>query len=284
MELAIVAIIIAAVVLLLQVVSLALTAGMRKSINNLKDARPSPITQTERFEKRNADFRRHEKRPNQDQRHQAPTATPAAAVSIDPVEKSLRDINMRLKHAERDQEFARRKMQENFSRGDHPRNRDDRNLRGNRDRNRDNNRNLRRDNLQERNRYNAPQQQPAPSAVSPQPSDEPVFEKGESVPLPEFQAPVQQTDMERKPVAAAPSGPDLVPSDYSSDENLEHGRKTIVKRRMLKDELPEGSPAGVAEAPVSEAEHAPAPPPPPAENPGINSGTTPETEIRFGRR
>jgi hypothetical protein len=244
MELAFIAIIIAAIVLLLQIVSLAQIAGIRKSMRIQRDSRPPQIQHGDRFDKRNQDFRRHERRPFPDQQQRPPQA---AATQIDPVEKSLRDLNLRLKSAEREQESARRKIQENFPRGDHNRGRDDRNRdgrdrdgrdrdgrdrdgrdrdgrdhRGNRDRN------LRRDSWQDRNRSGGFPQQP-PQAVPQQPN-EPLVEKKETdLPPTEIKTPVQQT--------GPATGQDLGASDFGSGENLEHGRKIIVKRRMLKDDV-----------------------------------------------
>ncbi|MBN2188029.1 MAG: hypothetical protein JW699_01140 [Chitinispirillaceae bacterium] len=231
MELALTAIIIAAVVLLLQIVSLAQIAGIRKSMRpQQQDSRPQQIPHGDRFDKRNQDFRRHERRPFQEQRPQQP----AAATQIDPVEKSLRDLNLRLKSAEREQESARRKIQDNFSRGDNPRGRDDRDRnRGSRDRDRNYQRNPRRDNWQDRNRSGGFQQQPPQAA--PQHRNEPFVEKqGLNLPVPEIQPPVQQTaGLSTGPAA----GQNLGAGDFGSDDNLEHGRKIIVKRRMLKDDV-----------------------------------------------
>jgi hypothetical protein len=289
MELALMAITISIVVLVVQVVSLVLITGMRKSLKNLKEVRPLPsAVPSDRFEKRNPDFRRHEKRPYQDQRPQQP----AAVTPIDPVEKSLRDINLRLKSAERDQEFARRKIQENFSRGDRPRDRDDRdrddrNRRGNRDR--DHHRNHRRDNWQDRNRSGAPQSQqqelqPAVSTPSAQPYGEPAVEKKAFTPFtPSTPAPELQATVQAVPETGQNQG--LEAADFASDENLQHGRKIIVKRRTLNDEPAEASPGSVTDAP------APSPAPPPAENleeetriSATTTDTPPEGEIRFGRR
>lgn len=214
------------VVLLLQVIALVQIAGMRKALQEIKETKTAPAVapaapapSPERFERKGGDFRRHEKRPyqqdqrprpQQQQQSQAPApaaATPVAAV--DPVETSLRDINLRLKNAERDQEFARKKIHENLGdrdqqyrshdrndrdrsdrdRGDRSdrggdRNRDggdreggrDRN-RGSRDGNRDRNRGPRRDNWQPQGNR-SPSQQPALSAASPVQGDEqPTFEK-----------------------------------------------------------------------------------------------------------
>jgi hypothetical protein len=295
MELAFIAIIIAAIVLVLQIVSLAQIAGIRKSLQAPKDVRPAPPQQGDRFEKRPPDFRRqdrHDRRPYPDQRPQqqaAPASTP-----IDPVEKSLRDINLRLKSAEREQESARRKIQDNFSGGDQPRNRDDRDRnRGNRDRNYQ--RNPRRDNWQDRNRSGGiQQQQPAPSGLPQQQRTEPFVEKKETVvPAPESPAPVQQS----LPAAVQNTGDAGVSagvSDFSADQNSQHGRNFIVKRRMLKDELPKETGAestSVEDAPIRapQASAAPAAPLSPAvhteEETRIGGpDTPPDGEIRFGRR
>jgi len=293
MNLAFIAIILAAAVLLLQIVSMAQIAGIRKSLRTPREERPAaPQQHGDRFEKRNPDFRRHERhdrRPFPDQRPQQPTP---AATPIDPVEKSLRDINLRLKSAEREQESARRKIQDNFSNGDQPRNRDDRDrTRGNRDR--DFHRNPRRDNWQDRNRSGGfQQQQPAPAGLPQQQENKPFVEKNETgVPAPETPAPVQQS----LPAAVQNTG-DAGVSDFNADQNLQHGRKIIVKRRMLKDELPEETSAestSVEEAPARapQASAAQVTPLFPAvhmhteEETRIGSpDTPPDGEIRFGRR
>ena len=275
-------IILAAAVLLLQIVSMAQIAGIRKSLRTPREERPAaPQQPGDRFEKRPSDFRRnerhdrHDRRPFPDQRPQQPAP---AATPIDPVEKSLRDINLRLKSAEREQESARRKIQDNFSRGDQPRNRDDRDRgRGNRDR--DYQRNPRRDNWQDRNRSGGFQQQQQPAPAAPQqPRSEPVVEqKAANLPAPESMAPVKQVvpqDLQ-----------ETIVSDFSADQNLEHGRKIIVKRRMLKDELPEetsGEATSVEETPLRAA----APIVLKEEETKIGPGPNKDSngEIRFGRR
>jgi hypothetical protein len=292
MELALTAIIIAAVVLLLQIVSLAQIAGIRRSMRMQRDSRPQQIQQSgDRFDKRSQDFRRHERRPFQEQRPQQPAA---AATHIDPVEKSLRDLNLRLKSAEREQESARRKIQENFPRGDHFRGRDDRGRGGNRDRDR----NSRRDNWQDRNRSGGfQQQQPAPAAPQ-QPRSEPVIEqKAVNIPAPESTVPVRQ--------AVPQDAQETIISDFSPDQNLQHGRKIIVKRRVLKEDVEaetsaestsvEEAPSRAPQAPAASAEQTTPPSSPAISFPtehreeetkvgDAGPATNPDGGITFGRR
>lgn len=284
-----------AVVLLLLVIALGQIAEIRKTVRDIKETKPAPvpapapapsIDRNNRFERKSGDFRRNEKRPYQDRppRSQqqsaapvAPASTPpvvAATPAADPVETSLRDINLRLKNAERDQESARKKIQENLGDRDHrgnDRGDRDRNDRGNdrnrdreggdrdrnrgrdgsrdggRDGNRDRNRGPRRDNWQDRNRPSS--QQPSAPAVAQNTGDnQPAFERKEfpAAPAP-MVVPVEQT---MPPMSVAPQESfspapvvvDQAPADYnSSDEGFEHGRKAIVKRRPLREEGNEGS-------------------------------------------
>jgi hypothetical protein len=285
MELSIIAIIAAAVVLLLQIVSLAQIAGIRKLIRlQQRDSRPMPPQQTDRFDKRGQDFRRHERRPFPDQR---PQPQQAPITQIDPVEKSLRDINLKLKSAEREQESARRRIQENFPRGDHPRGRDDRDQRGGRDR--DHRRPPRRDGWQDRNRSGGFQQQsPQPQAGQQPPRNE-LFPEKKVVEIPP--ADISMPVMPAQQFAAdAPQGAGV--SDFGSGENLQHGRKIIVKRRMLDDEVEaETTSAGNPPAPAPQASADLAAPSFPAVHTeeetriaGPGPDVNPDGGIKFGRR
>jgi hypothetical protein len=302
-----------AVVLLLQVIGLVQIAGMQKALRELKEIKASPVVpappRNDRFERKGGDFRRNEKRPYQDQRpprpssqNRAPVApAPAAApvVAADPVETSLRDINLRLKNAERDQDFARKKIQENLSgdRDQHQRGHDrsdrDRNDRGdreggrdrnrgrdgNRDGNRDRNRSPRRDWQPQGNRPSS--QQSAPAALSANSGDEqPTFERQPFVATPSVNAPSPATtpvEQNAPAIMAAPAAAffspapqqaaDQAPVDFSGPEDMEHGRKVLVKRRPLREEEGDGSENRTA---ANEETSANAP------------GS--ETEIQFGRR
>jgi hypothetical protein len=304
MDRASLAVIIVGVVLVLQIVSLVLIAGMRKAVRALKEVRVAPAAPAERFERKNNDFRRQEKRPFPDQRprHQpqaqpAPQAAPAPAIAVDPVEKSLRDINMRLKNAERDQEFARKKIQENFNRGDQPRNRDGggdrgdhRGGRGGRDRHRGGGRDHRRDNWQDRNREPQSQQSFAETAA-PSSNEQPTFEKREYVPgtQPEMHVAPQYEPQRPAPImepvaVSASTGPDIVPTDFGSNENIEHGRKVMINRRPLKNETPEST-GGAPEAQASSPEVGGAVSTPiNADATSTGSSEESTAEITFGRR
>jgi hypothetical protein len=255
--------IITALVLVLQIITLVLIARTRKSTTGLKTA-PQPIPPAidrDRPRGRDNDFRRHDRRPFHDQKQRpqpqpqpqqpSPAPTAPAAPADEGIEKSLRDINLRLKNAERDQESARRKLQENLPR-EPQRNRDDRNRddhdrnrqRGGRDRSDRNdrygNRDRGRGNWQDRQDQRrdrpdrpmpfVPQSPTAPAAAAAAPLEEPVFEtKNPMVLEPATTAPVQEA-----PLAANDQG--QTPADYDSEEGLQHGRKIIVKRRPLSTE------------------------------------------------
>lgn len=293
-----IAVIISAVVLLLQIISLKRISGMRKSISELPESRAAQPTPArgDQLEKRDGDFRRHERRPFHEQRPRQPQTQPEAPSSpsappADQVEKSLRDINLRLKNAERDQESARRRVQENFPRGgggggEHrQRNRDDRDHRGNRDRDRNRdfgNKNQRFDNWRDRNKP-APSQSQQQSQVAPVPQTNaaPPFEQKEPVAPPEVQTTRQPAfDQQFTPETTAAGGPDLAPSDFSAND-LEHGRKIIIKRRPLRDDAPErngDSEQKTPDAPAAvgavNAE----------EETSIETTEKAETDIQFGRR
>ncbi len=156
------AIIVSAVVL--QIISLAKIAGLKKILVSLSEIRTHAHIPHEHHDRKPGEFRRSEKRnfPEQRLRQEKPPAEAGIVLpAADPVEKSLRDINMKLKHAERDQESARKRMHDPLSRGDHHRGgRNDRDRRGNRDRDRDGQRGgNRRDNWQDRNRSGEPERQ-----------------------------------------------------------------------------------------------------------------------------
>jgi hypothetical protein len=288
MELSIIAIIAAAAVLLLQIVSLVQMAGIRKLIRLQRDVRPMPPQQhSDRFDKRGQDFRRHERRPFPDQRPQPQPQQPAVT-QIDPVEKSLRDINLRLKSAEREQESARRRIQENFPRGDHSRGRDDRDQRGGRDR--DHRRNNRRDGWQDRNRSGGFQQQSLqPQAGQQQPRNE-LFPEKKTIEIPPagIPMPAPQTD------TVAPQ--DAGVSDSGSGETFQHGRKIIVNRRPLNDDVSAETRAGSTSAentpahePQASADQAaPSFPAVHAEEEtriaGPGPDVNPDAPIKFGRR
>ena len=233
----------------------------------------------ERFRERNGNRQNRPPRGEQEFKPRTPQApsTPAAAQggAVDNVEKSLRDINLKLKNAERDQEVARRKFQDNTeidgANREQPRrrhSRDSRDGRDNRGGGRDENRDSRRGGGdRDRNRSNFRTRQDRPFQEE-SPAESPEAE------MPETSYPV---DAETGPISAPPvaaaAAPELGASDFDSD-NTEHGRKFNVRRRMLKEDVPgDTSPSG--EEPSSASASAESSPEAPAGD---------DAEISFGRR
>lgn len=284
MELA--AIITTIIVVILQIITIALVVGTRKIVRDQAGKINSNFSNDRAGDRKDRDFRMQNKRPVQDQKRPS-SQQPANTGSVDTVEKSLRDINLKLKNAERDQEFARRKVQENFSKDSNRRNGNDRNNRGGRD-NRDhrhghdrNNRDRRGGgNWQERNKT----REPLNFAAAPQNEEALNIENQNSILASEQTLNHEPIAQVQTPAVVVDNTPDLVPSDFSSDENLQHGRKILVKRRMLKEDENQlsvenneinstdfSSANPVSETPNSE------------ESSEVNEKTS-EGEIKFGRR
>jgi hypothetical protein len=276
MNLAICAIIVSATVLLMQIISLAKIAGLKKIIAGLSEIRMPANVSRERYERKSGDFKRPEKRnfPEQRVRQEKPPAEGGFALAAaDPVEKSLRDINMKLKHAERDQESARKRMQDPLSRGDHHRGggRNDRDRRGHRDR--DSQRGNRRDNWQDRNRTGEPQRQreegnEADEARLPH---EPI---AATIPPRDLASPARESGV--APVTA-------VSEDFASD-SLQHGRKFVVNRRQLMEDAPHVG-EGISQAkPMEGGSVSVATMPGAAPQAGGQGEIASEAEIHFGRK
>jgi hypothetical protein len=261
----------AVAVAVLQIITISVVVSTKKKIEELSNQK-SNSSHNDR-ERRDRDFRSQQntRRPVMDSRSKAqtqPATTPSA--SVDQVEKSLRDINLKLKNAERDQENARKKMQTNFSKdsnGNNPRRRDNRDhhSRGGRDNSRNNHRGN--NHWQERNRQDNTGSQEIASDLENVNVDATIpFEAQPTVQQPESAVVSQST----------PAG--LEPSDFGSSDILQHGRKASVKRRLLKEE------DSIIENNSSE-NAVPAEQPFSTENePGNSSSEPNETEIKFGRR
>lgn len=161
-----------------------------------------------------------------------------SAAAIDPMEKSLRDINLRLKNAEREQENARRKIQDGTGniggsrdggsrdgfRDGRPQQRRDGGNRGERgERGERGDRSGRRDFNRDQRRDGRPERQDR--------GDE-SESAGEERPRPSFQ------------VTDQPVAPEIFANEAGAAEELQHGRKFTAKRRQLPensgmDETPE---------------------------------------------
>ncbi len=291
MELA--AIITTIIVVILQIITIALVVGTRKIVRDQAGKNNSNFSNDRAGDRKDRDFRMQNKRPVQDQKKPS-SQQPTNTGSVDTVEKSLRDINLKLKNAERDQEFARRKVQENFSKDPNRRNGNDRNSRGGRD-NRDtrDNRDHRhshdrntRDrrsggNWQERNKT----REPLNFGATPQNEEALNIENQNSILAPEQTLNHEPIAQVQTPAVVVDNTPDLVPSDFSSDENLQHGRKILVKRRMLKEDENQSSDENndinsadfSSSNPVSETTNS-------EESSEVNNESASEGEIKFGRR
>lgn len=204
-------------VIVLQLIVLANQQKTSKNIAELIKQNTRPA-QSGRSRDRNSSGSRHHRKNFQEPRSKSSSiqSSPSSG-SDDNVEKSLRDINLRLKNAERDQEAARRKIKENIGK-DHSKRR---HSRGKRDDNRGANR---RDRYNRNNRRNRNNRESLSESNFPQ--DEHSVKENVSSMIPDRNEPSNQQ---------AVSLPDLNPTDFDSD-TTQHGRKFTVKRRVLKEE------------------------------------------------
>lgn len=252
----------------------------------------------DRFHDRNNNGNRQSRPPRTEQESRPrPPQSPAEPVAapegvVDNMEKSLRDINLKLKNAERDQEVARRKFQDNGvegagrdqSRRRNPQENRDGNRggrdgsrgsrdggrggrdenRGGRDENRDhrrgggdrdrNNRNNWRDRNQDR------------------PFQEERQAEASDTDIPATSLPMEaDIGAITAPIAAA-TAPEMNASDFDSD-NTEHGRKIMVKRRMINDDQPGENASSDSSTAASDAS---------SEN--ISEKPSSDAGISFGRR
>jgi hypothetical protein len=163
---------------------------------------------------------------------------PAPAQNPDQMERSLRDINLRLKNAERDQEKERRRIKDTIGNGPQQK-------RGDFSRPRDRNEGFRRN---ERPRQDFQQRQASEPQkpivreempIKPAPvSAAPVDEQKEIKPIVSVipannPSPIAPVELKAKP---SDSAFEIEPIEIENSENLQHGRKFAVKRRVLKAE------------------------------------------------
>jgi len=234
------------VIIILQLISIVLIVKNKKS-TVIPQAAPAPApqpVQDQRDFRKKRDDNRFNRRPAQEQRPKPPV--PAQPQAVDYVEKSLRDINLRLKNAERDQENARKKLKDDNQspasvnqgnprrpdnnqnrqargRDDDFRRRDRGNSRPNNYRNNQNNPNQQTNRSFEQEK--APIEQAKPfEAVIETPVipviATPVFEVPIAQPVVQVQAPVVEKD----------------PVVVQENAEVSHGRKVLVRRRILTPE------------------------------------------------
>ncbi len=233
-----------AIIIGLQIVSIVLIVSKRKAASTPEQAPGIPLNNDNRDFKKRRDENRFNRRPANDQlprQFSAPEPQP-----VDQVEKSLRDINLKLKNAERDQENARRKIKDvapapQNPQGQNPQRRfDQNNNRPNRGRDDD----FRR---RDRDRHNRPQGGQFRDRNRNQDQDRPQSGQQESV----INSPAVPVESARPFPAPAPevanprseailsSQPEINKEQSSSvpeSAGVFHGRKVQVRRRILTGE------------------------------------------------
>lgn len=215
--------------IILQIILIILVLDTKKKTNSDPKEKPLAPDIREARKPREQENRFAGRRPPLDQRPK-PSPVIAPVQNTDPVERSLRDINLRLKNAERDQEKERRRIKDTIAPPQHKRN--------DFSKPRERNEGFRRN---DRPRQDFSQQRPSPVR-----EERPVIEAKEIKPQPlsPVEPPILQTAIH--PVPPQPPVVSIVkPADQAFEmevtnsldsESLQHGRKIMVKRRVLKDE------------------------------------------------
>ena len=229
MDLAPIVITASAIIIILQIVSIILIVTNKKKAVAKPDSGVNPVNNDNRDFRKRHDENRFSKKPVFEQRPKP--FTPPQAPAVDHVEKSLRDINLKLKNAERDQENARRKIRDviqNPQNQDSQRRIDQNSGRPNRGREDDFRRRDRhgrhhgghfRDRDQNRGQENS------------RPQGEPVSGQGtapgvaaDAIRPPQNPAAILPS-IEKEPIAVVPENTEIL-----------HGRKVLVRRRILTEE------------------------------------------------
>ena len=211
-------------VVILQFVIMANQKKNAKKIDELMSYRRNAgHSDRDRSRDRNNGNQRQPRRKRQDHRSKQSNASSGNSNDAkENVEKSLRDINLKLKSVERDQDAARRQIQENSFGKDSPKRRSN-NSRGNRNDRRDNRRDRgssRNNNWRDRKGNDSSKTKTEKSEAS-----APIFEEKPQI----------MVDDAAPQTNASQSLPDLKPVDFDK-ESTEHGRKFAVKRRVLKED------------------------------------------------
>ncbi|MCL2220232.1 MAG: hypothetical protein FWC23_08990 [Chitinispirillia bacterium] len=206
--------------------------------------------------------------------------------AIDPMEKSLRDINLRLKNAEREQESARKKIQDggvgNGTRDDRGPRDGSRDVRPPRPSGPGGNRGDRNDRNGGRRDFNRDQRRDGRPDIRP---DRPPRDDNGGMHRPEFIPGQQREDVHQRPPfqhseqpASSPDAP--AGNDIGGSEEMQHGRRFTAKRRQLPENGGDGAPESDAPpqahtAPVDNIPDAPVH----TEQPQQDEGA----DIQFGR-
>lgn len=265
------------IIFVLQLITIISVMRIKNAISSHShDSKPNEPMAEKEF--RRDRFQKENRKPQFTEGHQKP----AQQGPVTSVDKSLRDINLRLKNAERDQEKVRQRIGGNQEQGNRDpgrrRDRDNRDNRDNRDRdrgrgdnrdNRDRDRNRRRGPDMNRNPRNAPSdyQRPRPQQPVQQPVQQP------SAPLPVAEEIVSLDVLQKNPAPVTDLNVAAV-----KDDAFGRGNKIIVKRRNLNGTNGNGDGAP-EQQPPSLNETIPAETATPASQPQNT-----DQEISFGRR
>lgn len=220
-----------AITLVLQIVSIALIVDTRKKLKNEPELERPAAPEVSEVKKQREAENRFARKPQQEQRNRP---APAQPQNVDQVERSLRDINLRLKNAERDQEKERKRIKDTIAPsgpGQGPRKFDQQKPRERDEGFRRNDR-QRHDFHQNRN----------PDAPRQQRDDRNIPRNSFEVKEPAAPAP-QPPVVAAKPIPPAPIAAavqvspepvfETTAASMEQKENLQHGRKVMVKRRIL---------------------------------------------------
>jgi len=262
-------------VVVLQIITIFIVRGNKKHKRNNYEFKHSR-SHGDKNDRKEGDFRRggsssnkknqHENKGSRPQ-HAAASAQQSSQVTIDPVEKSLRDINLKLKNAEREQESARKKINDYNGKEGRPQ-RQERSGNGgaNRKNSRDRSFNRgeqRRDNWQEKQNRTDSAEQPVEAASAPEFQNENLH--------PAVMQPAVETAVSVSESAAQTVHADTAVSSENSEGDFEHGRKFVAKRRHLQEngsaETESAANENSAEAPAAEQ---------------VSEDTA--AEMKFGRR
>lgn len=254
-------IIASAIIIILQIVSIILILTGRKAAAKPAPAAVSPANNDTRDLGKRRDDNRFNKRPMMDQR-QKPFVRPEPQ-PVDHIETSLRDINLKLKNAERDQENARKNMRDVVAPPQNSQRRPD-NSRPNRGRDddfrrRDRNNRPQGGQFRDRNRGPEADRSRGPEADRPR-SDQPMpYAANPPASAPAPAAPVSpvREPMQNPPPSIAVSQPVVQKEPLAIvPENTEvlHGRKVLVRRRILtpEEQAAAGAPQTANQAPASQ--------------------------------
>jgi hypothetical protein len=224
------------ITIVLQIILIFLVLGLKKNRENEPLQEKPEVPGQSDFRKQREAENRFTRKPPQEHKPKPAPAQGAHGQNIDQLESSLRDINLRLKNADKDQEKERRRIKETISsspprRFDNqkPRERDDRFRRNDRSRQDfQNNRSAdasrsgpRDEKFSSRNHFEARERRPSSNFQNPAPA----APAAPVMPIPEVVTPIAEKPAETVFETTMPL--------LETRENLQHGRKFPVKRRAL---------------------------------------------------